>query len=106
LSTWPDRFHDFQTAWENEVKRIEKELKKKAGASKAKAKTLDEDQDEISPALSTSVVESEAWSLVQKLSGMTTRSLLQKTTKNLQAMGTALTWILEVRFSIFCRTPY
>ncbi|KAJ7715696.1 hypothetical protein B0H14DRAFT_3633005 [Mycena olivaceomarginata] len=83
--------------WEKEVKRIEKESKKKAGASKAKAKTLDEDQDEIAPAPSTSVVESEAWSLVQKLSGMTTRSLLQKTTKNLQAMGTALTWILESR---------
>ncbi|KAJ7311792.1 hypothetical protein DFH08DRAFT_822550 [Mycena albidolilacea] len=94
ISDTPDQAN---RTWENEVKKIEKESKKKAGASKAKARTLDEDQDEISPAPSTSVVESEAWSLVQKLSGMTTRSLLQKTTKNLQAMGTALTWILESR---------
>jgi hypothetical protein len=49
-----------------------------------------------------SAVEFEAWASVSKLSGMNTRSFVQKTTKNLQAMGTALTWIIEAIFAYTC----
>ncbi|KAJ7801009.1 hypothetical protein B0H14DRAFT_2615699 [Mycena olivaceomarginata] len=88
---------EFQTSYQNEVRKIEKEAKRKARTSKGKAGAQNDALDGMSaPSPS---VEFEAWSLVQKLSGMTTRSLFQKTTKNLQSIGTALTWIIEVSFS-------
>ncbi|KAJ7900705.1 hypothetical protein B0H14DRAFT_3423314 [Mycena olivaceomarginata] len=54
------------------------------------------DQDVVATAPG-STADCEAWTLVQRLSGLNPKSLLQKTIKNLQAMGTALTWIIESR---------
>jgi hypothetical protein len=89
LSTWPTRFSNFQTSWRNKIDQDRKESKKKS--RKSKATVTDSDQpDAVAAGF-------EAWPLVQQLWGMTTKSFVQKTTKNLQAMGTALTWILEVR---------
>lgn len=95
LSTWQTRFSTFQTAWRNKIDQERKESKKKG--QKAKTTIM-----EIAP---TDGQSSEAWALVQQLSGMTTKSFVQKTIKNLQAMGTALTWILEAMFATFCIAP-
>ncbi|KAJ7853009.1 hypothetical protein B0H14DRAFT_2580580, partial [Mycena olivaceomarginata] len=91
LSTWPTRFSNFQTSWRNKLDRERKESKKKS----RKVKTTVTEGDYPDGV----VAGFEAWALVQQLSGMTTKSFLQKTTKNLQAMGTALMWILESRAS-------
>jgi uncharacterized protein YeaO (DUF488 family) len=95
LSTWPVRFGTFQTAWKTQVGRKERETKKKAAMQPG-------GHDEVSVGAG-STVESEAWALVQQLSGMNTRSFVQKTSKNLQAMGASLTWIIEVINAYACR---
>ncbi|KAJ7301296.1 hypothetical protein DFH08DRAFT_827698 [Mycena albidolilacea] len=87
LSTWPARITKFQTSWGKQVDQERKESKKKGRPSSGAAMA--------GTSSSGPAPDCEAWGLVQQLSGMTTKSLVQKTTKNLQAMGTALTWIIE-----------
>ncbi|KAJ7862954.1 hypothetical protein B0H14DRAFT_2575178 [Mycena olivaceomarginata] len=89
LSTWPARIAKFQTSWGKQVDQERKESKKK-GRTPSGAAVAGTSSSGPAP-------DCEAWGLVQQLSGMTTKSLVQKTTKNLQAMGTALTWIIESR---------
>jgi hypothetical protein len=90
LRTWPDRFEHFQKAWLRHAK-------KNSPSSRSKARqnlgTLEEHENpEEGP-----TAESEAWALVQHFSGMNTKSFVAKSLKNLQAMGTALTWIIEAK---------
>ncbi|KAJ7696646.1 hypothetical protein B0H14DRAFT_2650113 [Mycena olivaceomarginata] len=90
LSTWPTRFSNFQTSWRNKLDRDRKESKKKSRKVKT---TVTEGgyPDGV-------VAGFEAWALSNSSPG-NHQFFLQKTTKNLQAMGTALTWILESRAS-------
>lgn len=87
LCTWPDRFERFQKAW---LRHANKKTRTKA------RNNTDAPEDPLNPEAGSSA-ESEAWALVQQLSGMNTRSFVAKTMKNLQAMGTALTWIIEAK---------
>ncbi|KAJ7724345.1 hypothetical protein B0H14DRAFT_3519648 [Mycena olivaceomarginata] len=78
------------------IKQLELLTSLTAKESKRKARAPSDDQDVVATAPG-STANSEAWTLVQRLSGLNPKSLLQKTIKNLQAMGTALTWIIESR---------
>ncbi|KAJ7738218.1 hypothetical protein B0H14DRAFT_3516087 [Mycena olivaceomarginata] len=78
------------------IKQLELLTSLTAKESKRKAQAPSDDQDVVATAPG-STADSEAWTLVQRLSGLNPKSLLQKTIKNLQAMGTALTWIIESR---------
>ncbi|KAJ7852323.1 hypothetical protein B0H14DRAFT_2580938 [Mycena olivaceomarginata] len=78
LSTWPARITKFQTSWGKQVDHERKESKKKGRTSSGAAVP---DTSSSGPA-----PDCEAWGLVQQLSGMTTKSLVQKTTKNLNSV--------------------